>query len=75
MEGYCNVCFSEIKEEDSIDFGCKHILCFECMDEYLEFKINQGPESLRARCPYDGCKFEVTSDVIIKVCDKSTYKK
>lgn len=75
FEGYCNVCFLEVSDEDSVDFGCKHILCSECMNEYLRFKVDQGPDALRTTCPFDGCKFGLTSDIVLKVCKKSTYKK
>lgn len=74
FEGFCSVCFMEIPEDSGVDFGCKHEFCIECMKEYLEIKIDAGPDCLRCKCPFEGCEFGVTSDIVMKTCKRKYFR-
>lgn len=66
----CNLCFFEIENpEEGADFGCGHVFCLECMREYVNVKIDEGPFCIFSNCPYDGCNFIMGLSVVEKVCD------
>jgi len=65
----CEICMGEIKNKCKLD--CKHIFCKECIEEYINKKINT-PEINSIRCHHgkDKCAY-VFSELKIKEIVKS----
>lgn len=72
----CNICCCELTTAtEARHFGCGHVFCTYCMTDYLEYKISSGPESLSTPCPFDGCPFKITSELVEICCKEESQKK
>ena len=67
----CNILCDEFSVDQIRHFGCGHTFEEDCMKEYLTEQINnKGPQSIETRCPYDGCDFIATQNIVDQSCEK-----
>lgn len=72
----CNICCMEIESiSQAQHFGCGHVFCSLCMADYVEYRVSQGPDCLSTPCPYSGCPFKLSHEVVDSCCSEQTKGK
>lgn len=67
----CNILGDEFDAQHVRHFDCGHTFEEECMKEYITEAINQkGPSAIETSCPYEGCQFLVTEEIVRGCCPK-----
>ena len=64
---FCDVCYSNYKEEDFFSLKCKHKFCVNCQADHLRTKISNGM-AMKLPCMQLGCKEHYTLDEIQTFC-------
>lgn len=65
-EYMCNLCYMPCEDESQAKhYQCGHVFCKECIEGYIEQKVNEGPGvALESKCAFDGCKFGISIDIV-----------
>ena len=72
----CEILGEEYPSHLMAHFGCGHTVSTECMADYLQNEINsKGKSSLTSTCPVDGCPYQITEELVVQYCDKSTIER
>lgn len=72
----CMILGEEFPAAQVRHFGCGHTFEEGCMSEYIEEVImRKGPQSLDTLCPYDGCPFMITPDIVNRCCQNEKARK
>ncbi|XP_070554316.1 E3 ubiquitin-protein ligase RNF14-like isoform X2 [Ptychodera flava] len=69
----CNVCFSEKRGADCINFiDCSHVYCKDCMKGYFEVQINEGNVKCLT-CPDTDCESQAIPSQVYDLVGKELF--
>lgn len=51
----CLIDYMPMEKHQGKDVGCGHMVCNECWAYYIEQKIGEGMDCIKAKCPIEGC--------------------
>ncbi|CAD8106650.1 unnamed protein product [Paramecium primaurelia] len=70
---YCGICLGEYKKKQKA-LNCRHEFCYECLQFYLDNKINNG-QVLEIECPQQGCDNYFNDEAIKNLINDEQYQK
>lgn len=66
----CNILGDMLEPHEISHFGCGHTFSKECLKDYIHREITaRGRNSILSTCPYDGCCFGITEEIVSNFCD------
>ncbi|XP_033211656.1 E3 ubiquitin-protein ligase RNF14-like isoform X2 [Belonocnema kinseyi] len=72
---FCGICLERKRGAESFEFtNCKHVFCRNCLEQYLNSKINQGSVS-RISCPKSDCGRKIEYKEIQDICREEIFAK
>jgi ariadne-1 len=63
----CLVCLDSHEEAHAFALGCGHRYCLPCWKQYLELKINSGPDCIFTKCMNPTCSEIVHEGAVTKL--------
>jgi len=64
QELFCGIDGMELEPHEAFDLGCGHTFCSDCFNDYITQKVSEGPLSIFAQCPQEGCKFTISMNIV-----------
>eukprot|EP00929_Paragymnodinium_shiwhaense_P031994 TRINITY_DN17809_c0_g1_i1.p1 TRINITY_DN17809_c0_g1~~TRINITY_DN17809_c0_g1_i1.p1 ORF type:complete len:543 (+),score=138.44 TRINITY_DN17809_c0_g1_i1:96-1724(+) len=73
VAGTCSICLQA--QEMLMSLGCGHGFCADCWQGYLHSKVDDGRESVKAKCPAPKCGRSVPFCFYSKFCEPEKISK
>ena len=72
----CGICLCHPDDHQAIGLsGCHHTFCKDCYVQYLSDKVNEGQDSVLARCPAFKCPLVIPRSVFRTLVPEPLYSK
>ncbi|CAI0465475.1 unnamed protein product [Linum tenue] len=71
----CSICFESHRLSSFSSAPCGHQFCRWCWRNYIAASVNDGPSSLKLKCPEPSCKVLAGDDLIKKIADEKVRTK
>ena len=70
----CVLCWGELTNYNKVALQCNHSFCKDCVRDYLEEKLKEGPIAIEATCPQFGCNLVMPHSLYDKLLTGDNLK-
>lgn len=71
----CPICYCPIESGNGCTLDCSHLFCNGCYGQYVNKKVEDGPECIVMTCPGHKCPLKVPRQIILRVCTPQNCRK